>query len=399
MLCQIIKNKQDIIIHIKVIHIDDDTVIIDKKISWNNKTKSIEELDPYLNQISQVLRQQKFIFKEENDELVKRTVMIIPFYNTNNVIEHDYLSGLMRDALRTELLNTDQYLFTDFSLIDKEMKKIKSEVTIDEKRAKDMAWKLKADVVVIGKYVIIEDEIMINITAMDIFKDQVVAGSNIKGELGLDVFRIVDQSAKDITNKMKQNIKMVNKSYFDEMIRMRNEEIARLKQASTDDDHPIYWKRHFIDLTLMGGYIRLYSYASELDELTPIEGNGGFIGASFGYMYGFNQYFAFGPGITFFLAIVNQESEAETRTGFSGVTSILFQFIWGDLKYKKIAFLFDVGGLMLFSTKIGLYIKGFMFKVGFTLFNYDGFDFQYLTFGHTLTIDLGYKINFRRIKK
>jgi|GEM_PF-3949382 len=396
MLCFVKKDKQIIIIHTKIIHLDINKIIIDKEIKLQKNDQSHEKLNQQLDDIISIIKNQNFTFNEENNELIKRTVMIIPFYNINNVSDYDYLNGMIRDALRTELLNTDQFLFTDFSLVDKEIKKYNLNNIIDEKKIKDLAWKLKADVAVIGKYAIIEDEIMINVTVIDIFKNQAVASSNIKGNLGIDVFRIIDQSAKDITTKMKKNIKMVNKSYFDEMMKLRNNEIIKKKQISTDDDHPKYWKRHFIDISLMGGYTGLYSHSLEISDLTGKEGHGGLIGSSFGYLYGFNNYFAFGPGITFLIALAYQRSLLEERLTISGSTCFLLQFMFGDLRKNKIAFLLDIGGFMLFSTKIGVYIKGFFFKVGYTLFNFDVFDFRYLTFGHCVTIDFGYKINFRR---
>ena len=75
----------------------------------------------------------------------------------------------------------------------------------------------------------------------------------------------------------------------------------------------------------------------------------------------------------------------------------MFLFMFGDLKYKKIAFLLDLGGGWIFATKVGLYIKGFEFKIGYAMTNlyYNNTNNVYHMFGegNNVTLDLGYKFN------
>ncbi|MCG8570343.1 MAG: FlgO family outer membrane protein [Spirochaetes bacterium] len=323
-----------------------------------------------------------------SDDLVKRTVLILPFYNVNDNKEYEYLSGILRDALRSQLVNTGQYLYTDFSLIDKKIETLGLKIFINEEKAQKLAMELKSDVIVIGKYTIIEDHILITISAIDIFKNQIVAGSTVTGELGIDVFRVVDESSKDIAQKMNQNIKMVDKSYFDEMMRLK----------MSENDHPVYWKRHFLNISLLGCYTRIYQLNNTYtNEYSGIQGNGGAFGGSFGYLYGFTPYFAFGSGFSGFLILFHSSNMGDNNDiGSNGSTLLLMQFMFGDLKHKRIAFLFDIGGLLLFGFKTGFFIKGFSCKIGYALVNWSNFDFSKQTFFHCITIDLGYIIHFKR---
>lgn len=164
------------------------------------------------------------IIAENQPQLIKRTVLILPFLNKNKVEKYDYLQDTLLDALNSELIRTDQFNFIGPTKVEEILKKENEEIDYYEKTKNsiNLAIKLKADVVVIGQYIIIEDKIMIQIKAIDVFSEQIAACSNINGELGVDIFRIIVESSKDIANKMVKELKMVDKTYFDEMSKIMN---------------------------------------------------------------------------------------------------------------------------------------------------------------------------------
>ena len=67
-------------------------------------------------------------------------------------------------------------------------------------------------------------------------------------------------------------------------------------QENNESNNQI-WKRHFFDLSIMGGPSIYYN------PFLPFFGAGGLVGISFGYQYAFTPYFAFGPGATGLLSI------------------------------------------------------------------------------------------------
>jgi len=167
--------------------------------------------------------------EKKEKELLKRTVSILPFYNQNSVEKYDYLSDTIRDSLKAKLILTDSFIITSFSLIDDKMKKYKLTAgeAIRDDNTKKIAYAVKSDIAVIGKFIIIEDKIMVNIEAIDIFTGMITATSQINGEIGLDIFRIVNRVTEDITAKMNSKLKMVDSTYFSEMRKKLKEEQLR----------------------------------------------------------------------------------------------------------------------------------------------------------------------------
>ncbi|MBN2546781.1 MAG: hypothetical protein JXB50_13355, partial [Spirochaetes bacterium] len=79
------------------------------------------------------------------------------------------------------------------------------------------AQKLKADIVIIGKYVIIEDKIMIQLNAIDVFTGVTAISIVVNGDTGLDIFKLVDESTVNMTNELTKKFQQVKKTYFTEM--------------------------------------------------------------------------------------------------------------------------------------------------------------------------------------
>ena len=163
---------------------------------------------------------------DDKEELIKRTIAIMPFINKNNVEKYSYLSDTIRNALKSKLLDFDQFQFTNLNEIDDKTLELgyTRESSIEEKNAKDIATQLKADVFITGFYIIIEEKIMMQIDAYDIFTDKTIASSNVKGEVGLDIFRLVDEITFDMAEKLSKKLPKVYRTYFDEMIKVIKEE-------------------------------------------------------------------------------------------------------------------------------------------------------------------------------
>lgn len=187
-------------------------------------------------------------------DLIKRTIAIIPFLNKNNVEKYSYLSDTIRNALKTKLLNLDQFQFINFNDIDTKTADLgyTKESSLEEINAKNIALKLKADVFITGFYIIIEEKIMIQIDAYDIFENKTIASSNVKGEVGLDIFRLVDEITLDMSEKLSKKLPKVDKTYFDEMIKVIKEE----RKFNFKENFTIQ-KKVGLGLTIGGGTLLL----------------------------------------------------------------------------------------------------------------------------------------------
>src|SRR4030042_4800736 len=95
--------------------------------------------------------------QSENKELIKRKIVIFPFYNENDIKEYNYLENTIRDALRAKLQSKDLFLFANFNEIDDKIKNIqRKDLVYNDETILKTALKMGADVVLTGKYIIIK---------------------------------------------------------------------------------------------------------------------------------------------------------------------------------------------------------------------------------------------------
>jgi len=152
----------------------------------------------------------------ENPDLVKRTVLILPFVNKNKIAEYDYLSEIIMETLRSELLQSEIFEFTNFSLSRNKYKEYKTEDFLDLKVVNNIADQLNADIVATGQYLIYENKIMILIHAIDIFTGELIVLTKVEGQTGIDLFNLIDNASKDMKDKMEIKFPMVDKrTYID----------------------------------------------------------------------------------------------------------------------------------------------------------------------------------------
>ena len=168
-----------------------------------------------------------YIFPNEivNDNvLIKRNVLVLPFVNSNNNADYIFLNDTIPDAIKANLLNTNKFNLSDSpdirkNKIDQGIKEIN---IFESAEAVKIAKALKADVVVTGKFIIIDEKIMINIQAIDVFTDETVILLNQSGNLGINLLSMIDDISKDLSLKMSDKFPLVDRSYFTEMTKLIN---------------------------------------------------------------------------------------------------------------------------------------------------------------------------------
>lgn len=183
---------------------------------------------------------------------IKRKILLLPFLNVNNIKKYDYLSATLTETLKAKLLNSESFVLTDTSQLDNKIKQLDytNESIIEKEYAIKIANQYKSDVVVLGKYIIVNEEIMILISAIDIFTEETVASSSINGDLGVDIFRLIDEVSDNITEKMIKKLPMVKKTYFDEMTK-----IIRKQHFLDEMNNLTKLNRAGIGFTIAGGIL------------------------------------------------------------------------------------------------------------------------------------------------
>ena len=158
--------------------------------------------------------------------LIKRNVIILPFINSNKDAEYDYLKDVIRDAIKTNLLITDQFNITNPLQINKKIIEMgyKEDDMMEPSIAIDISKSFESDVVVIGKYLTIERKIMIQIDALDVFTGETVVSINKADNLGINLLILIDEVSKDLSDKMVLKFPRVDRSYFSEMMNLIEKE-------------------------------------------------------------------------------------------------------------------------------------------------------------------------------
>ncbi len=377
-----------------------------------------------------------YIYSQESDDFVRRKIMLLPFINKSTDTKYDYLSDVIRHSLKTELNNKDIYNFAGFNEIDentKDIRYVNGEIS-SENQLLNIAIKMSTDVVVLGSYDIKEEKITININAIDILTGQKVIEIKKEGELGVDLLILVDEVAKLMSEEMYKELTMVRKSYYEMKLKEQEEKLLQPEKIKNKLDD--IWTRHFLNICFIDGATlfldQKYTYIDEYyvehhtgtngSFLATVNAYGGLLGFSIGYLYSFTKYFGFGPELNIFGSILYAEVEVDYKDSeledkykstfyyenFS--IALMFQFMIGDLINKRIAFLIDIGGGWIGSIKIGIYVKGFVLKTGYSITGcITPIEKEYLDFHsndqfkvfHNITIDIGYTINFKykKLKK
>jgi TolB-like protein len=167
------------------------------------------------------------IFPSDNSNdkiLIKRNVLILPFINSNNNHDYDFLKDTIIDAIKANLMNTNQFNLSNPLELDKKIKELGfiDEKMLEPSNAIEISRNLQSDVVVVGKFLAIDDRIMIQIQAIDVFTGEIVVAINKTDNLGINLLKLIDDISKDLAAKMAEKFTQVDRSYFTEMTKILN---------------------------------------------------------------------------------------------------------------------------------------------------------------------------------
>ena len=143
-------------------------------------------------------------YSNEISEFKKNMILIFPFINKTKIEKYDYLKDTILNALNSELKGTDKFGFIDPSKLNVFIKS--TDYFTYPSESIDFAHKLNVNIAVFGQFVIIDNQINIQINVIDVLSKQIIVCLNVNGKLGTDIFRVIDESVKDITEEITEGI-------------------------------------------------------------------------------------------------------------------------------------------------------------------------------------------------
>jgi hypothetical protein len=165
-----------------------------------------------------------FKFFPEEVNTISRSILVLPFFNEDKKNkDFNYLSDVLKDSLISKLQTANQFIFIDNIDIKNKAKSMgyNMEELIDESKSIKLALELKADVLVLGKYVVLENKVLMYARAYDLLDYQDVV-SSVDGDAGIDIFNLVDELSKDLARKMSDKYPKMNKNLNSDNIFMLN---------------------------------------------------------------------------------------------------------------------------------------------------------------------------------
>ncbi len=169
-----------------------------------------------------------FHTQEKKETMVKRKISILPFYNENKIKEYNHIANIIRDTLFSKLRDEKNFNLIEINKTDNTIKRYQKNRYISEEiKNIKIALKLNADVIIIGKYRITDEIIYIEVNVYDIIKESNIINENIKSSIDIDIYQNIDNLAQKISNRMKENIDIVKKDYYEKRL---NEIENKLKE-------------------------------------------------------------------------------------------------------------------------------------------------------------------------
>ncbi|MDH5721266.1 MAG: hypothetical protein OEZ13_11735, partial [Spirochaetia bacterium] len=145
---------------------------------------------------------------ENSDKLVNRRVLILDFQNSQNNKDFSYLEGSVPDAFLEPLDKTKSFELLKRNLWQKmvEKKEFMGKDAYDEDTALKAARKAGADVVVIGSFTVMNDEMQLYSKALEVSSERVIVNRNKRSKLDSNMFTSIDELAVEMSKEMKDKL-------------------------------------------------------------------------------------------------------------------------------------------------------------------------------------------------
>jgi len=159
-----------------------------------------------------ILLQNLFLY---SNDFINRNIIIYPIVNQSKNKKYDYISDIIRDAIKSKLINNRDCKLIDLKKIDYEFKYIKS---YNENKLKKLALENNGDSFIFGEYYINNQEIYINVIIFDIITDEKYMYNKIKCNLGLNVFNVAELILKELKKNIIYKFNLNQKDFFKKKI-------------------------------------------------------------------------------------------------------------------------------------------------------------------------------------
>ena len=137
-------------------------------------------------------------------EAEKEIIAVVDFKNVSGTKELDYLTKAIPESIITYLGKSGQIEIVERSRMQAALEEMKLGMTgiVDEQTAVEVGKAVGANAIMVGSFLKIEDQIMINARLIDVQTSRIITGAQRRGRVGKEIFDLMEQVAEGMQAKL-----------------------------------------------------------------------------------------------------------------------------------------------------------------------------------------------------
>jgi TolB-like protein len=189
------------------------------------------------NEIPGLIDDMALRIKQNQENIVRRSIAIYPFYNKTGNKEYQFLSTTIGDVIKSELSSKNQFNI----LPEKEVMQIVSTSTLSDSDLNDpdkvipLTLKIKSDVAVTGNYSLLTDQVLITANVINILTGEVTTTVTVNGKAGSDIFSMVKELSSTLADRMVREYPTMDKKTIYVLYEEKNKSMAsRIRELESE---------------------------------------------------------------------------------------------------------------------------------------------------------------------
>jgi formylglycine-generating enzyme required for sulfatase activity len=161
-----------------------------------------------------------YINNNQKDNFIKRRIAIINSLNSTNSKEYQYLSEIIRETIKVNILKDIKFRLINFSNIDNKIDQLnldRDDYT-NQSKLKEISLSLGSDILIFSEYKLQDNELILSYQVFDLLIDDISLKNARKINTGVDIFNSVDGICNEISKIINRKYDKINKLDYEKII-------------------------------------------------------------------------------------------------------------------------------------------------------------------------------------
>ena len=160
------------------------------------------------------------INSNQEKKIVKRRIAIINVFNSTNNKEYEYLSPIIRETIKVNILKNIKFKLINFSDIDKKLNQLnlKEDDYANQIKLKEISLSLGSDIIICSNYYLQNKELILSYKVFDLLIDDIPLKNAIMINTGVDIFNSVDEISNEISETINKKYNKIDKNKYENII-------------------------------------------------------------------------------------------------------------------------------------------------------------------------------------